>query len=590
MKNDLPDVSVIVPIFKVEKYIERCVRSLFEQSLDNIEYIFVDDASPDDSVNILLKLIQEYPSRSQNVKIIRHSKNRGLAMARSTGFLKSTGRYIIHCDSDDWVEQEMYEVMYQTAIKENADIVVCDFIAEYLTKHVYKIQKCALDKVAFVEQLLCGEIHNGICNKLINRKLYSFLSFHWKTGCNMWEDVSIIPRLAFFATKIAYVHHHNYKQLCIQEKGQVWDLSLKTKKRNAVSHKVLLPTFLSRKVGQAGGEGGEAVPQALLEHGEGGRAGAVAGIDPLHPLLQKGVGHPAGVLRGAVHAAGGGGAEHVQAAHHGVHRLLKLVTHPLDDVHDAPVGAGVEDHQPPLPLQHQGLLVGEIVGDKLVLAHLPQQVGLLAGEGPAVDGLRDQPDPLHRLGEGVGEDKAVPEALPDVPVDPDEPGRALGGGEIGPARPGAGVHLGRLICRKEAAQAVGVVIVPVGEHRQLHLAQVDPQGGGVVRKFPRGARVQQQLVSPVLDVKGQPGLRAETGPLRGRIFHQNYKFHGDAPLFCHSHRIGLRFGRTHRFAPTRTPGIRRRGGTLGRPFAGRPVSGPCTTAAGIGRTHRCAPT
>ena len=210
MKNDLPDVSVIVPIFKVEKYIERCVRSLFEQSLDNIEYIFVDDASPDDSVNILLKLIQEYPSRSQNVKIIRHSKNRGLAMARSTGFLKSTGRYIIHCDSDDWVEQEMYEVMYQTAIKENADIVVCDFIAEYLTKHVYKIQKCALDKVAFVEQLLCGEIHNGICNKLINRKLYSFLSFHWKTGCNMWEDVSIIPRLAFFATKIAYVHEAFY--------------------------------------------------------------------------------------------------------------------------------------------------------------------------------------------------------------------------------------------------------------------------------------------------------------------------------------------------------------------------------------------
>ena len=80
--------------------------------------------------------------------------------------------------------------------------------------------------------------------------------------------------------------------------------------------------------------------------------------------------------------------------------------------------------------------------------------------------------------------------------------RALGGGEVGPARPGAGVHLGPLIHREEAAQAVGVVIMPVGEHRQLHLAQVDPQDGGVVRKFSRGARVQQQLAPPVLDVKG----------------------------------------------------------------------------------------
>ena len=91
-------------------------------------------------------------------------------------------------------------------------------------------------------------------------------------------------------------------------------------------------------------------------------------------------------------------------------------------------------------------------------------------------------------------------------MDADETGFPLGGGEVGTARLGPGVYACGGIDGEEPPQSVGVVIVPVGEDRQLHLAQIDPQGGGIVRELPRGARVLQQTVPPVLQVQGQPVL------------------------------------------------------------------------------------
>lgn len=104
-----PSVSVIVPIYKVEKYIERCAISLLSQTLKDIEYIFINDNSPDKSMDILSQCIQKYPSRSKQIKIITHQQNLGSAAARNDGTKIATGQYIIHCDGDDWVEKDMYE-------------------------------------------------------------------------------------------------------------------------------------------------------------------------------------------------------------------------------------------------------------------------------------------------------------------------------------------------------------------------------------------------------------------------------------------------------------------------------------------------
>lgn len=102
-------VSVIVPIYGVEKYIERCARSLFEQTLDDIEYIFVDDCSPDKSIEILNAVIADYPQKIPYIKIIQHKKNKGLPLARRSGWKAATGEYIANCDSDDWVDSALFE-------------------------------------------------------------------------------------------------------------------------------------------------------------------------------------------------------------------------------------------------------------------------------------------------------------------------------------------------------------------------------------------------------------------------------------------------------------------------------------------------
>ena len=127
----MPKVSVIVPIYNVEKYIERCLRSLFEQTLDDIEYIFINDCTPDNSMIILEKVLEEYPHRIKQVKIINHEQNQGQAGARTSGMKAMPGEYMIHCDPDDWVEVDMYEIMYAFANEINSDVVVCDFFHEF---------------------------------------------------------------------------------------------------------------------------------------------------------------------------------------------------------------------------------------------------------------------------------------------------------------------------------------------------------------------------------------------------------------------------------------------------------------------------
>lgn len=110
-----PLVSVIVPVYGVEQFVEQCARSLFNQSLAEVEFIYVDDASPDKSIEKVKKVLKEFPNRETQVKIIHHDVNKGLPAARNTGLSVATGEYVFHCDSDDYVESQMLERLYRKA-------------------------------------------------------------------------------------------------------------------------------------------------------------------------------------------------------------------------------------------------------------------------------------------------------------------------------------------------------------------------------------------------------------------------------------------------------------------------------------------
>ena len=126
----MPEVSVIVPFYKAEKTIEKCARSLFEQTLDDIEFLFVDDCSPDGSLRVLETVLEDYPSRKSQVRILKTDSNSGSALARVLGIEKAAGEYLIHCDGDDEVERTMYKTMSEKARQEDSDFVWCDFFRD----------------------------------------------------------------------------------------------------------------------------------------------------------------------------------------------------------------------------------------------------------------------------------------------------------------------------------------------------------------------------------------------------------------------------------------------------------------------------
>ena len=97
-------VSILVPVYGVEKYIERCARSLFEQTYENLEYIFVNDCTPDKSMEILMRVMEDYPNRKGNVRIFHHEHNRGLSAARNTALDAATSPFVTHVDSDDYLD------------------------------------------------------------------------------------------------------------------------------------------------------------------------------------------------------------------------------------------------------------------------------------------------------------------------------------------------------------------------------------------------------------------------------------------------------------------------------------------------------
>lgn len=124
-------VSVIVPIYNVEPYLERCVCSLLAQTLHGLELIFVNDASTDNSMQVLQRVLAGAVDCPHQIRIIQNEHNLGLSATRRVGFLAAEGEYLGTCDSDDWVEPEMYELLYQSAKQSNSDIAVCDLVIEY---------------------------------------------------------------------------------------------------------------------------------------------------------------------------------------------------------------------------------------------------------------------------------------------------------------------------------------------------------------------------------------------------------------------------------------------------------------------------
>lgn len=204
-------ISVIIPVFGVERYIERCARSLFEQTLEEIEYVFVDDCTLDKSIDILRDVMNQYPNRKDHVIIIKHNENLGLPSARHTGIQNAHGKYIAHCDSDDWVEKNMYELLYDKAEKSDADIVFCNYIEDSETskKIVQRNIHDFEDKFSLISKLLQSQYHlNPVWGILSKKSLYcNDIIYPVK---NQTEDLALMVQLIYYSKNCVIINNPLY--------------------------------------------------------------------------------------------------------------------------------------------------------------------------------------------------------------------------------------------------------------------------------------------------------------------------------------------------------------------------------------------
>lgn len=217
-------VSILVPIYNVEKYIERCAVSLFEQTYDNVEFVFVDDKGTDSSMSILKDVIKRYPNRSGNVKIVDHVTNRGLASARNTALENSEGDFVIHVDSDDFVEKDMVERCVICQEQNDADIVLYGFRHLHSDRSYVELQVSPESQTDYINKLILRQTAVCVCGAMYRKELYIRNDVRAIVGLNMGEDYATKPRLAYFAKRICnielplynYVHYNesSYTSRC----------------------------------------------------------------------------------------------------------------------------------------------------------------------------------------------------------------------------------------------------------------------------------------------------------------------------------------------------------------------------------------
>lgn len=171
-------ISIIVPIYKVEKYLPACVNSLLNQTYTNIEIILVDDGSPDSCGN----MCDEYAKKDDRIKVI-HKKNGGLSDARNAGYPYITGDYVAFIDSDDCVADNMLEILLSAMEKENSDIVECDVQKfddgtepQPVGEKLYKIQSY-ITQDALKELMNDGIFHQHVWNKLYKKQVLNKILF-----------------------------------------------------------------------------------------------------------------------------------------------------------------------------------------------------------------------------------------------------------------------------------------------------------------------------------------------------------------------------------------------------------------------------
>lgn len=238
--NHIPKVTIIIPCYNVEQYIQKCINSVLSQTYNNIQIILIDDGSTDNTNEVILKLLEN----TENVVYIRN-KNFGVSNARNTGIKNATGEYIMFLDSDDYISKDMIKNMYRLMLGYDSDLVKCNIKKEYIEEQVTKNEKPIYSKVKYLsredfaktiyKKILSTETMNSSCCSLFKTNIIKDNNLFFKEDIYNGEDaiffMDYIDNCKSMVYTPALYYHYIIKNNGLTGSGlsmdKLWDSKLK---------------------------------------------------------------------------------------------------------------------------------------------------------------------------------------------------------------------------------------------------------------------------------------------------------------------------------------------------------------------------
>ena len=208
MNTDIK-VSILVPFYKVENYVGKCVESIFRQTYNNIEYVFVNDCTPDKSMEIINENIDKYGVRDK-CKIIEHKTNKGISTSRNDCLDNATGDYILFIDSDDYIDLDMVESLVNAANENDADISGCGYTEEFGDRSVDMPQVYTNDHYEMLKAITVLKIKGVMWKLLIRRSIVEDNNVRFIPDNTMVEDYLFCCQIFFYAKRFASVDRCMY--------------------------------------------------------------------------------------------------------------------------------------------------------------------------------------------------------------------------------------------------------------------------------------------------------------------------------------------------------------------------------------------
>lgn len=239
-------VSILIPIYNVERYVARCLRSVFEQSYYDIEYVLIDDCSSDLSLKIVRDIINEYPSRLNQIKLFTNEKNLGISETRNRLLDNATGDYVYFIDSDDYIDLDAVKSFVDIVNISNADIVRSNYYLCTTNNKVLKENVLSSNLQSYLENAIISvDSMNSLWKLFIRRHLFLHNSLRFDTQINVCEDYLMTIKLFFYSKKIVDVHSSFYYYTNYNESSITNNLDLMNE--NKISSLLEVISFLKDK-------------------------------------------------------------------------------------------------------------------------------------------------------------------------------------------------------------------------------------------------------------------------------------------------------------------------------------------------------